>query len=384
MHAVLRPLILALLLCGTAAAQGPGGGPPPPKKVSVITLERRDIPFGAESIGVTEPSRRVEVRVRVAGFISTRGYLEGTLVQQGDLLFEIDRRPFEADLDVARARVLEAEARLKLAESELERANTLLKTEAISQAEYDRRSADRDAANAMLKLWNAEVVKSDLELEYTQVRSPLTGMAGKPLVEVGSFVDRGTNGLLTEVLQTDPMYATFKISEREFLDWKNDVASGAISLPEGGKATVRLLLVDGSEYEHPGTLNFEDIKMDLRTGTMEIRGEFPNPEQKLKEGQFVRARLAGWNRTQVLAVPQRAIIQTGQGTFVFVVGPEDRATLKPIVPGQWIAKDWLIKSGLEPGDRVIVDGIATLMPGAVVIPEPMEETAATTTAQATP
>lgn len=370
MNAVVRSLSLALLLAGTAVAQGPGGAMPP-KKVSYITVEKRDIPFSAESIGVTEPSRRVEVRARVEGFIDKRSYIEGTKVNQGDLLFEIDKRPFEANLDVSRARVLEAEARLKLAESELDRANELLKKQAIAQAEYDRRSADRDAAVATLKLWKAEVVKAELELEYTMVRSPLTGMVGKPKVEVGAYVDRGTNGLLTEVLQTDPMYATFKISEREFLDWKNDVASGAIALPEGGKPTVQLVLVDGTQYEHPGTLNFEDIKVDLQTGTMEIRGEFPNPDQKLKEGQFVRARLAGWSRTQVMAVPQRAIFQTGQGTFVYVVGAENKAGLKPVVTGQWSGNDWLIKSGLEPGDKVITDGLNMLMPGATVDPEPL-------------
>jgi membrane fusion protein (multidrug efflux system) len=357
------------LLAATTFAQGPGGGPPPPSPVSYMVVEPRIVPISYEAIGVTEPSRRVEIRSRIEGYLEKRDFVEGTEIEEGAVLFEIDPRSLEADRDIALARVAEAKTRLKLAESELSRVEGLMSSGAVSEGEVDKRAAERDTAAASVRLAEAGAAKAELELSYTIIKSPLKGLIGKTTREVGSFVDKGANGLLAEVTQVDPMYAQFRVSERLFLDWKNDVAAGRIRLPEGNRAKVQLMLADGKEYSEVGLLSFEDVKMDLRSGTMEIRGEFPNPELELKEGQYVRGHIVGWERADVITVPQRAVLNTAQGSFIYVLDAENKATMRPVVLGDWIENDWIIKSGLETGERIVVDGTNKIRPNSVVAPE---------------
>ncbi len=353
-----------------AAANEPAQGPPPPE-VTFIVTEGQTIPVSFDYVGVTEPSLTVEIRSRVQGFLETREFSEGALLEEGARLFTIDSKPFEADRDIARARVEQAQTRLKLAEQEMARLQSVELPGAIAESDLDRQLAAKADAAAMLSLAKAELEKAELELGYTTIDAPLTGYIGKALKDIGSLVDANQNSLLATMRQVDPIYVSFEMSERDYLALRRDEASGALVSENGDGQYVEMTLLDGVTYNARGDLNFESAELDVTTGTVEFRGTFPNPERVLKPGQFVRAHLKGYARPGAILVPQRAVGQSPRGTYVYVLDQNNKAEFRIVKAGAWHENDWIIEEGLKPGERVVVDGIIKVQPGTVVSPTPL-------------
>lgn len=357
--------LLAASGCGRRREAPP---PPPPPEVEIVTAEPQTVPITYDYVGQTEASKQVEVRARVAGFILRRPFEEGKPVDEGDLLFEIDKRQYEADLTIARARQAEAEARLKLAKVTLNRVKTAMSQGGSSDQELDEKSAQVQEAEAQLDLSKGDVANAALNLSYCTVLSPLRGRVGKSPVYEGQYVDGGPNSLLATVVQSDPIYVNVNISEREVLKWQSDIASGRITLPKGGEDGLRvaLTLIDGTAFATEGRFNFIDVRVDPLTGTANVRAEFPNAAEWLRPGQFVKARFAGAMRTNVLTIPQRAVISQPTGQYVMLVGEGDKAELRLVRLSTWTNDDWIVEEGLKPGDRIIVNGLLGVAPNAPV------------------
>jgi membrane fusion protein (multidrug efflux system) len=302
----------------------------------------------------------------VQGFLLQRHFEEGSKVKDGDLLFTIDPRRFEADLQKARASLAQAKAAQALSESNLARVKQGVESGGLPKAELDKAVAQNDEALAQIKLAEANVTNAQLELSYTKVVSPVSGTVGRAQKQEGSLVDAGANSLLVESQQVDPIYVNFNVSERDVLQWRADVASGRIKLVSEKNLPTEMTLSDGTVYQQQGNINFIDVKVDPMTGTAMIRATFPNPEQKLLPGQFVKLRLMGVSRPNVLTVPQESVVSTPGGTFVYVIDKDSKVERRPVTLGDWLGSDWIVEQGIKPGDRVMVDNLQKVQPGMAV------------------
>ncbi len=365
----LSTLIAGLGFLAIHAQAQPPQGPPPPPQVTVATVTSSSVPVAYEFIGVTEASKTVEIRSRVQGFLETRDFVEGAFVEEGTRLFTIDARSFEADRQIAVARVEQAEARLRLAEQDVKRLRSVREPGAISGSDLDQKLAEQTNAAAALKLAKAELAKADLELSYTKIEAPLSGFIGKALKEIGSLVDNGQNSLLAVVDQVDPLYVNFKMTERDYLTWRRQLEEGTVVLAEGVKEPyLDITLLDGTLYGRQGVISFENVAVDVQTGSVELRGTFSNKERTLKPGQFVKTHLQGYVRPNSVTVPQRAVSQSPQGPFVYVVNADNKADIRTIKVGQWVGQDWVVEEGLQPGERIVVEGLTKVQPGILVTP----------------
>ncbi|MDZ4861529.1 MAG: efflux RND transporter periplasmic adaptor subunit [Candidatus Hydrogenedentes bacterium] len=365
-----RNIALAGMCCvfmSAARAQGPGQGPPPPPEVSVVTVEARTVPVTFDYVGVTEASKTVELRSRVRGFLESRDFEEGALIEEGTVLFTIDPRSFKADKDIAAARVQQAESQVALADQEVKRLKSVTVPGAVAASEVDRQIAAQAEAAASVRLAKAELAKANLELGYTTVHAPLSGLIGKAQKEIGSFVDEGTNSLLAVMHQVSPIYVSFRVSERDYLAWRTDQQSGALMLTNG-EPYLELTLLDGTTYENKGAINFISNELDMNTGTYELRAQFDNPDVKLRPGQFIKAHIKGWARPGTLTIPQRAVSQSPQGAFVYVVDEKNKAEMRNVTLGEWSGDDWMVSGGLSAGERIIVEGLTKVRPGGEVVP----------------
>lgn len=356
-------LSLVLASCKPTNSQGPGSMPPP--EVNVITVAPAQVPATFEYVGQTAGSREVEVRARVTGILKKRNYTEGAFVRQGQSLYTLDPAPFESALAAARADQAGAEARLAQAEHNAARLKPLFAAKAASQKEYDDAVSAEAIAQADLKAARAKVNDALLNLRYSHVDAPISGIAGRTLRSEGNYVS-GPDVLLTTVTQSDPMYVLFGVSDEERLKLVRAVDAGRIKLPKDGRFSVSIKLSDGSTYDRTGKLNFSDVRVSGNTGTAETRAEIPNPTGLLRPGQFVRVTLNGAQRPNAILVPQRAVLQGPQGRFVYVVNGEGKAEIRPVQVGDWVGEMWVIESGLASGDKVIVDGVMKIGPGAPV------------------
>ena len=362
-HSALNPgtaalLVLALLAAGCKPASAPPGGFPPPV-VSIVTVEPKDISVAYEYVAQTAGSREVEVRGRVTGILLKRNYREGAQVKRGESLFTIDPAPFQVALARAEADVAMAEARLAQAQREVARLRPVLEAKAVSQKELDDATSAAQIAGAEVKSARARMNEAKLNLEYTRVEAPIAGTSSRALVSEGTLVS-GPNVLLTTITQSDPMYVIFGIPDREYLALRRDVDAGRLKLPENGRFKARLKLADGAAYAHEGVLNFTDVRVNSQTGTSEARAEFPNPGSRLRPGEFARIVLQGALRPGALVVPQRAVLESPKGKFVYTVNAESKAEPRPVEVGDWAADGWIVNGGLKPGDRVVVDGVMKL------------------------
>lgn len=357
-----------LFVAGLITACGPAGGPPggfPPAPVSVITIEPRDVPITLEYTAQTAGYREVEVRARVSGILLKRNYREGSTVRQGESLFTIDPAPFQLAQARAAADLGVAEAQLQQAKRELARLKPVYEAKAVSQKELDDATSNERIVLAQVESARARLNEAKLNLEWTRVESPITGVAGRIAVSEGTLVS-GPSVLLTSVTQTDPMYVIFGVSDRDHLALRRDVEAGHVKLPEDGKLKATLKLGDGRDYPRAGTVNFRDVRVNTQTGTSESRAEFPNPSNLLRAGEFVRIALSGMTRPDAIVIPKRAVLEGPGGKFVYVVNAESKAEPRPVEVGTWVPEGWVINSGLKPGERVIVDGVLKIGPGAPV------------------
>lgn len=361
-----------LSACGEPAAEAPHGMPPP--AVSVITLQPETIPVAYEYVGQTAGFREIEVRARVAGILLKRNFTEGAPVKAGQSLFTIDPAPFRATLARAEADLAGAQARLARAERDARRLAPLFEAKAVSRKEFDDAASARQIALAEVQSARARLQEARLDMSYTRVESPIPGIASRSLKSEGSLVS-GPDVLLTTVTQVNPMYVIFGMPETEQLRLREDVAAGRLKMPEDGRFDVRLTLSDGSQYTRTGKMDFADVRISATTGTSEARAALPNVDGSLRPGQFVRVRLTGAMRPDAISVPQRSVLEGPQGKFVYVVNDQNKAEPRPVQVGDWSGNDWVVSGGLQAGERVIVDGVMKVMPGALVSITPAAPTA---------
>jgi membrane fusion protein (multidrug efflux system) len=369
-HIAVFSTLLALAACGPGGADkgakghggGPGGGMPP-AQVSAVTVAVQSLPETFEYVGQTAGSREVEVRARVTGILQKRNFDEGGRVKQGQSLFTIDPAPFQAAANRAEADVAAAQARLEQARRNAARLKPLYAEQAVSQKEYDDAVSAERIGEADLKAAQARLAEARLSLEYTRVESPVSGYVSRALRSEGSLVS-GPDVLLTTVVQVDPMWVNFGIPDTEQARLSKEAAEGRLKLPKNFE--VELRLADGSLYPLKGKLDFADVRISPATGTREARAELPNPNGVLRPGQFVRVILRGATRPNAVTVPQRAVLQGPQGKFVYVIDEKGAAQPRPVEAGQWAGDDWIISAGLKGGERVIVDGVMKIGPGAPV------------------
>lgn len=368
-----------VLACGLALGckRTQGERPPaPPVEVVVETVRPTTVPVEFEFLGQTEASRTVEIRARVQGFLVKQAAMDGQRVEAGETLYEIEKSQFEADVAVARAKVDQARARVEKAERDSARLARLIEADAGQQRALDDAKTEELQARAERSNAEAHLANAELQLSYTTIKSPVSGRIGVSARREGALVDPGQNSYLNTVVQSDPIFVNFTISEREILKWREEVTTGKISIPKDGKLAIRLTLIDGSVYPHEGVMDFFDTAIDPATGTMRIRAEFKNPtelthdkgeeRERLIPGQFVKARIVGWERPNSVTVPQRAVLQTPNGPMVMVVRAEDKVGVQPVVLGGWHGDRWHVVKGLEAGERVVIDGVVKAHPGSVV------------------
>ena len=357
--------LIAVLLAAGCGKEKPADVAPPTAEVGVMTVALRDVPLIYDFVGQTESSQQVEIRARVNGFLDKRVYTEGAVVKAGQTLFLMDRKPFEATLQAAEAQLGQEQARLSTARADLKRVRPLAERNALSQRDLDDAIGKEQAAAAAVEGARANVITAKLNLGYTTITSPVAGLSSFAKRQPGSYIDP-TNSLLTYVAKLDPMWVNFSLSENEVLRIRTERESGAIRYPEQDKFEVAIVLADGTVFPNRGRIAFADASFNAETGTYLVRAEVANPEGVLRPGQFVRVKVHGATRTNAIAVPQDAIIQSQRGQTVWVIGPDNKAQQRVVDVGEWTGNNWVVRSGLKPGERVAVSGTLRLAPGAPV------------------
>lgn len=373
-------MVAALALLGGCGKGGEGGaghgGGMPPAQVSVFTVQPQTLPVTLEYTGQTQGSREVEVRARVTGILLKRNYKEGGAVAAGQSLFTIDPVPFQNALARAEADRAAVEARHAQAQRNAARLKPLHEVKAISQRDYDDAVSAEQVGAADLKAANARVTEAKLNLDYTRVTAPVSGLAGGAPKSEGSLIS-GPDVLLATIVQTNPIKAVFGIPDAESAALQADIKAGKLVLPAGGFA-VEVTTAEGTPLAKGGRIGFSEPLVNAATGTVQSQAELPNPGNVIKPGQFVRVRLTGATRPNVMQVPQRAVMEGPQGKFVYVIAPSDKpemkgaevATVRPVQAGEWVnlpdGKGWIIRDGLKAGDRVITEGLMRIGPGAPV------------------
>jgi membrane fusion protein (multidrug efflux system) len=370
---VFRPLTVLILVAGSLAGcdgRSDDQAAPPPPDVTTITVQAASVPNVTELPGRIEAIRSAEVHARVDGIVQRRLYQEGSDVAAGTPLFKIDPRDKRAALEQAIGTLRQQQAAQSNATKVVQRYQPLVSRKAVSQQEYDAAVSQAQQASAQVVQAKAAVDRARLELGYTLVRAPIAGRAGRAKVTEGALVSAASATLMTNVDQLSPIYATFSQSNAALLDLQSQVRSGALKVPKLSDVQVRLVLENGQPYGPVGHLDFADLTVDPQTGGQELRAAFPNPERILLPGQFVRARVEGGTIPNGVKVPARAVQISDAQATVFVVDRSGQATSRVVELGPQDGGDWVIRSGLKPGETVIVDGWAKVQPGQKVNPHP--------------
>ncbi|ECG3724954.1 multidrug efflux RND transporter periplasmic adaptor subunit AcrA [Salmonella enterica subsp. enterica serovar Lexington] len=367
----LTPLAVVLMLSGSLALTGcddkqdQQGGQQMPE-VGVVTLKTEPLQITTELPGRTVAYRIAEVRPQVSGIILKRNFVEGSDIEAGVSLYQIDPATYQATYDSAKGDLAKAQAAANIAELTVKRYQKLLGTQYISKQEYDQALADAQQATAAVVAAKAAVETARINLTYTKVTSPISGRIGKSSVTEGALVQNGQASALATVQQLDPIYVDVTQSSNDFLRLKQELANGSLK-QENGKAKVDLVTSDGIKFPQSGTLEFSDVTVDQTTGSITLRAIFPNPDHTLLPGMFVRARLQEGTKPTALLVPQQGVTRTPRGdATVLVVGADNKVETRQIVASQAIGDKWLVTDGLKAGDRVVVSGLQKVRPGAQV------------------
>ncbi len=355
----------ALLVSLPGCRKTPPPAPPPPE-VTVLAVQLQTVPAQFEFVGQAQASKRVEVRSQVTGVIVDRPYVEGTDVPEGAVLFRLDPTTYQATYRAALAQLEDARARFANAERNFARLRPLLADRAVAQKDVDDAQTETEEARAAVDQAAAAVDRAKKDYDDTTVRAEIAGRVGRAEMVLGARVT-GPADLLTTVEQNDPIYVYFSPSDQDVLRWRRDRATGRLIVPPG-VLDIEARLADGSVLPHTGKLDFVDQALQPVTGTLQLRAEFPNPEHALLPGQFVRVRILGIQRANAILIPQRAVQQGLTGTTVYVLDAANRPVTRDVQASSWQGGRWIIESGLQPGDRVVVDGIQKLAPGQPVRP----------------
>jgi membrane fusion protein (multidrug efflux system) len=364
----MKRLCAGLAACFLIVACSGEQAPPAPQPIPVqtVTIASQSIPNVIELPGRVEPVRQAEVRARVTGIVQKRLYTEGANVAQGQPLFLIDPRESRASYAQTQAALDRARATESNARAVVERYKPLVAENAISSQEYDAALATAREAGANVEQIRAQLEAASLQLDYTTVRAPIAGRAGRAEVTEGALVSQTEGTLMTRIEQTAPVYVNFAQAASEVLTIRRAISAGKIVLDENDRVEVRLTFSDGSEYPIPGYINFLAFSVDEETGTVGLRAEFPNPTGLLLPGEFVRAKLFVGEVKQGILVPQRAVTLSEQGGSVFVIDAKGLAALRPVKLGSLVDGNWIVESGLKAGDVVIVSNLQKLRPGVPV------------------
>jgi membrane fusion protein (multidrug efflux system) len=371
----LAALLLATAACGKkeAAPAGPAG----PVEVGVVTLSPTAVTLTRELPGRTSAFRVAEVRARVNGIVLKRSFVEGSEVKAGQVLFEIDPAQYQAALDSAKATLSRAEANVAAARLQAQRFTELVEANAVSKQEYDNAIAALKASEADVASGRAAVQTARINLGYTKVTSPVAGRIGRSAVTEGAYVQQAQATLLATVQQIDQLYVDLSQSSSEVMRLRRDLDAGKLQSAGAGRAKVTLLFEDSTEYSQTGSLQFSDVTVDPTTGSITLRALFPNPERVLLPGMFVRARLQEGVNPQAILVPQQAVTRDQKGQAVaLVVNGESKVERRQLVTDRSVGDAWLVSAGLAAGDRVIVEGVQKVRPGAEVKPVPAAAPAA--------
>lgn len=355
---------------GVAYAQW---GDAPPPTVGVLTVTEQRVPILNELPGRIAATRVSEVRPRVSGILKERVFEQGALVKAGDVLYRIDPELFEVRVESAEAALQRAQATLANAQQQLKRQNTLRERNIASGVEFDTAEVAEKQAEADVASAKATLKEAKINLSYTEIRAPITGIIGGALITEGGLVTADGTQSLALIQQIDPVYADFTQPAAELLKLKRAVEQGALESPAPGQISVQLVFDDGTVYEHEGRLLFSSAGVDATTGQVTLRGEFPNPKGDLLPGLYVRVRVEQAVLGNAIVVPQRAINRTNEGAAqVFVVGEGDTVEARDVKLGRVTGGKWIVEEGLRPGDRIIVDGVMKARPGGKVTPQPLK------------
>ena len=370
---------LALVLlagCSSDGAENGGMGGFPPPEVNIEMLVAKDIPINREYVAESHAYREVQVRAQVGGILQTRRFEEGQQVKKGQVLFVLDQKPFRIALASANAQKAEARARLMQAEREFKRVDALRESKLVSQRDLDTAQSTLEAAQAAMQAAEASVNEAELNLGYTEVKAPIDGVISLTQKHEGALVG-ALNDVLTTIVQIDPMYVYFNVSETESLRHREAIAEGRIKSEKGEKGEVQIRLANGQLLAQTGELDYTDVSVTENAGTVLMRAKVPNPDRRLIAGQFVRVVLNGAYRSEAISVPQKSVLEGPQGKFVYIVEKDATgnpvAAMRQITAGDWYTEPsanneqrWIIDSGLQAGDQLILDNLIKIQPGAPV------------------
>ena len=364
-----RQVFTVLLLgCSLLFLGGCSGGKaasaPPPTVVEVATVVQQDTPIYSEWVAILDGYVNAQIQPHVSGYIVRQNYKEGSVVRKGDVLFQIDPRPFKAAVDQAKGQLAQAEAQLGKARLDVQRDTPLAQARAIAQSQLDTEIQAKLGTQALVQAAKANVEQAQLNLEWTQVTSLINGIAGIAQVQIGNLV--GPSSVLTSVSQVDPIKAYFTVSEQEFTEFHRRFPTEQSVEEQRRRMPLQLLLADGSVYERPGTIYFADREVNPATGAIRIAGVFPNPNNLLRPGGYGRVRASAKTQSGALLVPQRAVIELQGSRQVAVVGNDNKVSIRPITVGERVGKLWIVTEGLKPGERVVVEGLMKVRDGAPV------------------
>ncbi len=356
-------LLLAVLASPLHAADAP-----PAPEVVVETVKAESLPLELEYSARTAGFREVQVRAQVSGILQERTYLEGSQVKKGQVMFRIDSRTYQAALSRAKGALAQEQARYRQTERDLKRIRELQKKGFASESELDNAVSNFEQSKANIQAAEAEVQSKQIDLDYTTVKAPISGITSKETVSEGSLVVAGdpNASLLSNITQLDPIYVNFAAPDSDVESVRSGLQNGSLVLPEDGKMSVQIKLGDGSLYPLEGKVDFTDSLVDRGTGTVSARAVVPNPDQKLLPGQFVRVQVKGLSIPNAMTLPERAIAQGPGGTFVYVVDEGGVARLRQVTTGHTAKGRWVIVSGISAGDRVIVEGLPKVRPDTPV------------------
>jgi len=379
---LLRSALIAaaasFLLTACSDPAPPPTQPPPAVEVTAVAMEAIASEF--EFVARTRASEDTEIRARINGSIIERNFAEGQVVQEGDLLYRIDPRPYQAAQNVAKAELSQARAAVEVARRNLTRGEELAPNGYISDAEMDKLRGESEGALAKVEAAEAALEQATINLDFTEIRAPFTGTAGRSQLSIGDLVNPSAGALVT-LVQLDPMLADFDVNEQALAE---NMKANQARITQGLEVLVytpRLRLVTGDEYIHPGEIDYASNRVNPSTGTVTVTAKFSNPEAMLFPGQFVRIILQRGDAEMRLMIPQPSVLEDMQGRYVYIVDPADTVVRKNVTLGSRQGINWVVESGLEEGDRVIVNGIQKVRPGIKVVPSavaavPHQETAA--------
>lgn len=351
-----------------ACSGGNQHGQMPPAPVGFMKAHAHSVPLIASATGRLAAFRRADVRARVSGVLQKRTYEEGTHVDKGQQLFQIDPAPLKASLQSAKGDLAQARAKARNAHIKANRARKLVKKDYISQSKLDDAEASERTARAAVKAAKAKVKNADINLGYASVTSPIAGRASKQQVTEGALVGEGSPTLLTTVKQVDPLYVNFSLPVEKMQQLRSAQASGEASLTHGKQASIQLKTPDGNTYPHDGTLDFTDASVDASTGSVSLRGVVPNPQQALLPGMYTKLRINMGTLTNAYVLPQRAVLRDANGAYVLVVDDDNTVQRKSVTTRSMHDGTWIVTEGINDGDRIIVEGVAAARPDAEVKP----------------